>query len=91
MDKIAPCTYDMSEVHITTTCPKCQHSAFVHIIEADGCILCHVDSTRDDIREMLEEMSGLMTEFLQTTKRTTPRAATGAGKLKRRKHHHESS
>jgi hypothetical protein len=88
--KIAPCIHDMSKAQLTQTCPLCGHSAFTHNIEPDGCVLCHVDSTRDDIDEMLDEMRGIMARFLQEAKPSAPRAAMGAGKLKRRKHRHES-
>lgn len=90
MTKVAPCTHDMTAAPLTETCPHCGHSAFTHKIEPDGCLICHVDSTRDDIAEMLEEMRGIMTGFVQTVKPGAPRAATGTGKLKRRKHTHES-
>jgi hypothetical protein len=90
MTKVTPCTYDMSKAQLTETCPRCDHSAFTHKIEPGGCLLCHVDSTRDDIAEMLEEMRDIMTGFTQTMRSSAPRAGTGSGKLKERKHRHES-
>lgn len=87
--KITPCLRDLSENHITATCPDCGHSAFTHQIEPDGCIICHVDSTRDDINEMLEEMRGIMEWFSQAVKPATPRATTGSGKLRRKRSRNE--
>ena len=82
--KTAPCQADMVGQPLDATCANCGHSAFTHMIEADGCIICEVRSTRDDIAEMLAEMRGIMEWFSQRVKPSAPKVS-GGKKLRRKR------